>query len=418
MVSATGMRLMNLRWIMMWVLLGCGLFAAGCGSPPPQFQRYVTFIHLTEKQVGGGFKFDKQQLQDLDEILAAQFGTPNEPLVPAVGDVEIGKLLKLNNLKVAAGGVGSDASGRAVGLYREHCAHCHGVTGDGMGPTAVFLNPYPRDYRKGQFKFKSTPVGSKPTHEDLKRIIVDGIPGTAMPSFLLLPENELEAIVEYVKYLAIRGEVERNLLSLYTAGELSDKDRLIDDPIKPNPDKITTLKDQTAGVVGKWLEAEGNAVGVSARPTYSPEEFVKSKEAGRALFQGTKANCFSCHGITALGDGQLTGFDEWTKELIAPTGVKNPELVREFTRLGMMEPRNIRPRNLRQGVFRGGRRPLDIFWRVRNGIEGTPMPGFKPEILSDNDIWNIVNYVQSLAYEPISDPRQARDPVNVHDSAK
>jgi mono/diheme cytochrome c family protein len=87
-------------------------------------------------------------------------------------------------------------------------------------------------------------------------------------------------------------------------------------------------------------------------------------------------------------------------------------------KLGMLEPRNIRPRNLRQGVFRGGRRPIDIFWRVRNGIEGTPMPGFKPEILSDGDIWNIVNYVQSLPYEPISDPRQALDPINVHTSAK
>ena len=29
-------------------------------------------------------------------------------------------------------------------LYREHCAHCHGISGDGVGPTAVFLNPYPR----------------------------------------------------------------------------------------------------------------------------------------------------------------------------------------------------------------------------------------------------------------------------------
>lgn len=409
---------MNLRWIMMLLVLGCGLFATGCGSPPPQFRRYVTFIRLVEKQAGGDLELSDQQKQDLDEVLAAQFGTPNEPLVPNVGEVEIGKVLNISKLKVAAGAVGSDANDRAVGLYREHCAHCHGVTGDGLGPTAAFLNPYPRDYRKGQFKFKSTPVGSKPTHEDLRRIIVDGIPGTAMPSFLLLPENEIEALVDYVKYLAIRGEVERNLLNFWASGDFDKDSRLITDPAKPDPEQIALLKGQTGDVVTKWIEAETSSTGVSARPTYTPEEFAKSKEAGRVLFQGTKANCFSCHGIAALGDGQLTGFDEWTKEFIAPTGVRNPELVREFTRLGMLEPRNIRPRNLRQGVFRGGRRPVDIFWRVRNGIEGTPMPGFKPEILSDNDIWNIVNYVQSLPYEPISDPRQALDPVNVHVSAK
>lgn len=410
---------MNLRWILMLLVLSCGVFSAGCGAPPPQFRRYVTFIHLAEKQAGGDLKLSEQQLQDLDEVLAAQFGTPNEPLVPNVGEVEISKVLSVNKLTVAAGAVGSDENDRAVGLYREHCAHCHGVTGDGMGPTAAFLNPYPRDFRKGQFKFKSTPIGFKPTHEDLKQIVVNGIPGTAMPSFLLLPENEIEALVQYAKYLAIRGEVERNLLNLWAAGEFDKDSRLITDPAKPDPEQIAMLKDQTGQVVTKWLEAEASATGVSARPTYTPEEFAASKEAGRILFQGTKANCFSCHGIAALGDGQLTGFDEWTKEFIAPTGVRNPELVREFTRLGMLEPRNIRPRNLRQGVFRGGRRPVDIFWRVRNGIEGTPMPGFKPEILSDNDIWHIVNYVQSLPYEPISDPRlSVPEPVNVHEGAK
>ena len=42
-------------------------------------------------------------------------------------------------------------------LYRMHCLHCHGVSGAGDGPTAPFLYPRPRDYRKGLFKFTSTP---------------------------------------------------------------------------------------------------------------------------------------------------------------------------------------------------------------------------------------------------------------------
>ena len=247
---------MNLRWIMMLLVLGGGVFAAGCGSPPPQFRRYVTYIRLVEKQAGGDLELSDQQKQDLDEVLAAQFGTPNEPLIPDTGEVEIGKVLNLGKLKVAAGAVGSDENDRAVGLYREHCAHCHGVTGDGLGPTAAFLNPYPRDYRKGQFKFKSTPVGSKPTHEDLRRIIVDGIPGTAMPSFLLLPENEIEALVDYVKYLAIRGEVERNLLNFWASGDFDKDSRLVTDPAKPDPEQIALLKGQTGDVVTKWIEAE------------------------------------------------------------------------------------------------------------------------------------------------------------------
>src|SRR5579871_3796418 len=41
-------------------------------------------------------------------------------------------------------------------LYMRHCLHCHGVSGDGDGPTAQYLNPRPRDYRQGVFKFTST----------------------------------------------------------------------------------------------------------------------------------------------------------------------------------------------------------------------------------------------------------------------
>src|SRR5262249_25106475 len=34
------------------------------------------------------------------------------------------------------------------GVYRRNCLHCHGVSGAGDGPTAPFLYPTPRDYRK------------------------------------------------------------------------------------------------------------------------------------------------------------------------------------------------------------------------------------------------------------------------------
>jgi hypothetical protein len=61
---------------------------------------------------------------------------------------------------------GIDPSGKPIeypqpggySLYRLHCLHCHGVSGAGDGPTAPFLYPRPRDYRKGLFKFTSTPT--------------------------------------------------------------------------------------------------------------------------------------------------------------------------------------------------------------------------------------------------------------------
>ncbi len=37
-------------------------------------------------------------------------------------------------------------------LYRKHCLHCHGVSGDGNGPTSAFLWPRPRNYQPGHLQ--------------------------------------------------------------------------------------------------------------------------------------------------------------------------------------------------------------------------------------------------------------------------
>jgi len=98
-------------------------------------------------------------------------------------------------------------------LYARHCQHCHGVSGDGDGTTAKYLNPRPRDYRLGVFKFKSTKREDRPTRDDLTRVIAQGIPGTYMPAFVpMLKDPELVALVEYVRWLAMRGQIERQLL--------------------------------------------------------------------------------------------------------------------------------------------------------------------------------------------------------------
>jgi mono/diheme cytochrome c family protein len=327
--------------------------------------------------------------------------------------------MSLTRLKLAAGPVGSDEQGRAQGLYREHCAHCHGITGDGAGPTAAFLNPYPRDYRKGQFKFKSTPVGQKPTHDDLKRIVLEGIAGTAMPSFKLLPDLEVEALVDYVKYLSIRGEVERALIRATV--ELEEGKRLVAVMEKEakaeqkaaQQEQVAALKELVAGVVGRWEGAPAAVVNIPPPPEMSKEQLVESRGRGRALFYGTVANCVKCHGDSALGDGQMTDYDEWAKEFIIDG--KDRNLVAAYESRGLLTPRNIRPRNLRLGVYRGGMRPIDHYWRIKNGIEGTPMPAatMKPEGdpnakgLTPDDIWDLVNYVRALPYEPINNPLEA-----------
>src|SRR3989338_10826611 len=50
---------------------------------------------------------------------------------------------------------GNKENGKAI--YDKKCWWCHGENGAGDGPAAEFLNPPPRHFTAGWFKFKSTP---------------------------------------------------------------------------------------------------------------------------------------------------------------------------------------------------------------------------------------------------------------------
>lgn len=291
-------------------------------------------------------------------------------------------------------------------LYLEHCMHCHGVTGDGNGPTARYLNPKPRDYRSGVFKFTSTNTTQNARREDLARIVRNGIPGTYMPSFLLLTDDEMSAIVEYVRWLACRGRVEQYLADdlskqrSYTAEAYSEADRegreaLIDEfeaflASSDEFDSWTAVfrRAVDTAVVAPWTNAEAeSALIVPTVPRIDPTEDPESIARGRKLYEGGKAKCVNCHGPAGKGDGLQT---------------RDFQLVKGTTKThaepGLYDDwgNPIAPRNLTLGLYRGGRRPLDLFYRIKAGIKGTPMPA---AAVSDAEIWDLVNYVMSLPYD-------------------
>ena len=323
---------------------------------------------------------------------------------------------------------GSDQHGRARGIYRQQCGHCHGTTGDGDGPTAALLNPYPRDYRRGLFKFKSTERAAQPTDADLERVIRYGVPGTAMPAFDLLPKDEVAALVEYVKYLSIRGQTEYALAAAIS--DLGEGEKLaLDYP--------TLVESILQPIAEKWQQANKAIIQPPAKPEV---ELAESIDKGRELYYGTKANCVKCHGPSELGDGQTTDYDDWTKPLVeyakevreglhsipSDPDMSSAEKCERINELDLLDtaledttlpPRNILPRNLRSGIYRGGGRPLDLFRRIYAGINGVPMPGVGPAspgatgVLSPDEIWHLVDYIQSLPYEPINQPpKQRRSP--------
>jgi mono/diheme cytochrome c family protein len=391
-------------------------------------------------------------------------------------------------------------------LYMTHCMHCHGVAGDGAGPTAKYLNPRPRDYRLGLFKFTSTAQPERATRADLKRIVKQGIPGTYMPSFLLLEDDELTAIIAYVRWLACRGETEKKLAddlsgfyskeaftkrvesesesdpddarlivlqelfqsigysgrvgsvqganrlqitfdsevqdvieyeqkqlqAAITAGETAEAPWLADKELvwitgqstgkrlpvtaydavtgsltfatamKPAPtigdrffihdseDSFEGFIDETTNDIADfWTEAEDESVLVRPTTPRTPSS-AKSIARGRELFLSKKVNCVQCHGPHGRGDGPMTEAFQ-----------KKPNSEEKYPEPGLFDiwGNKSKPRDLTRGLYRGGRRPLDLYRRVRASIKGTGMPAFNAQALPDKDLWDLVNYVMSIPFE-------------------
>jgi len=86
-------------------------------------------------------------------------------------------------------------------IYTRRCAHCHGEEGDGQGPAAEFLYPLPRDFTLGVFKYKTTHADDEfPTDGDLRKTIMNGLPGTSMPGWKsLLSVAEVDGLIKKIK---------------------------------------------------------------------------------------------------------------------------------------------------------------------------------------------------------------------------
>ena len=243
------------------------------------------------------------------------------------------------------------ALGQAV--YNKRCVQCHGVSGDGAGAVAASLYPRPRDYTKGIFKFTSMPYGSKPRRDDLLQTLVRGISGTSMPSFRLLPRKELEAVVDYVILLSRRGELELQLASEAEASEELEAE---------------TIDEYVTTVVDRWKEGSGLPTQpLTPQPELTEERVARGREA--FLTRG----CSKCHGEDGRGHTKDNiGRDAW----------------------GF----STRAADLTSGMLRGGQEPLDVYRRIMNGINGTPMPGFRSALESEPDtIWDLVSYVLSVS---------------------
>jgi mono/diheme cytochrome c family protein len=288
----------------------------------------------------------------LNRFLKDSFGAPATPKI--AGDSEVSaaaERLGLTADKLADGGR----------LFRHQCQQCHNLAGDGRGPASL-VTPFPRDFRRGEFKFTSTGM-SKPRRADILRTLAEGLKGTAMPSFSLLPEENRDLLARYATYLSIRGQVEYQTLAAALGGgsEITDVSGF--------------AASQLRAIIAEWEKAENAPAPAGIAPEPDDGEPGTSPAHAEAVRRGYKLfiakadnSCITCH--AEFGRKPVLRYDVW----------------------GTVA----KPADFTATTLKGGKRPEDVFARIRGGIAAVGMPAH-PE-LTDRQVWDLVRFVRSTPY--------------------
>lgn len=90
-------------------------------------------------------------------------------------------------------------------IFKTNCVTCHGETGKGDGPVGAALNPPPRDFSVGEFKFDANEDGTPGEDADLILVIKNGA-GNYGGSPLMapwghLPDSDVEDLVVFIRTL-------------------------------------------------------------------------------------------------------------------------------------------------------------------------------------------------------------------------
>ncbi|MGH9480471.1 MAG: c-type cytochrome [Terriglobales bacterium] len=172
-------------------------------------------------------------------------------------------------------------------VFAANCVPCHGADGYGNGPRAAGLNPPPRNYHSGKFRYGTSVL-------TMYHTVTNGSPGTSMPSFVALSPEDRMAVVHYIR----ASFIPKDALQPNTAAELA----AIASPVSTGPTPLPPLNPVPTGpripiaVAMEIVAAEG------ARPAGAPSAPVPSGPVdlaqGAALY---RTHCQSCHGAQGQG---------------------------------------------------------------------------------------------------------------------
>lgn len=167
-------------------------------------------------------------------------------------------------------------------VYAQNCASCHGDEGAGDGPAAGALNPAPRNFTVTDVEWTN---GS--SQLAIYNTLQNGIEGTSMASYANLPDEELWALVHYVRQW-VPEEARQDV----SDEQITNACRAMSKPEPPAP--IPTDVAITAMVKD---QAEERAIRLQK---YGVVQLSRDADPAR----GEKLyveNCISCHGVDGVG---------------------------------------------------------------------------------------------------------------------
>lgn len=222
--------------------------------------------------------------------------------------------------------------------YLEYCVQCHGVSGKGDGAASKGLLPPPRDFTQGLYKFVWANYGELPHDEDLHRLIRHGLPGTAMLPWDISDER-LKAVTHYIKTFAPE--------------------------VWEGEDKV-----------------RGEKLTIGADP-FGPEKKVEAIARGQKVYH-VDASCIQCH----RGYASRDEIKKWGGDSTATDLYQLKPQDSEFNYKAL-------PPDFTLHELRSVTDTASLIQRLMYGVHGSGMPGWK-DVISDDDIWAVAYYVESL----------------------
>ena len=212
------------------------------------------------------------------------------------------------------------AAVRGAQLFAQHCAVCHGDDGRGDGAARPYLYPPARNFGLGSFRLSTTDNGVS-SDEDLLATLSRGMPGSAMPAWSWMREEDLRALVLHVRTLARDGLVARARSAALQDGETFDR-------------AATTARVERSLRPGRSI------------PRPSPADYASaSPERGKLLYE---QNCANCHGADGKGN----------RKQVAWNNDGSINWARDFT----------------SGFLKGGSSREALAARIQVGLPGSAMP--------------------------------------------